>query len=506
MTVQSSKPWWHLKLNALRVVTLLAPPLALALVWISPLISRREKILGFIGIPIYSILYVALLACALDAWFGIAVYEWRGGYWPVLTLSPTQPNYEAVEASRAQQRRAAPTTIPPLQSASPLESWPGFRGANRDGHYTGAMILTNWPATGPRLLWKQPVGGGYASFAIANGIAFTIEQRRAEEVVAAYELATGREVWTHGWEAQFRESIGGNGPRATPTYADGRLYALGGRGELRCLNAMTGELLWRHDTVRENRAEELKYGVSASPLIVDEMLIVLAGKSAGRSVVAYHRVTGEVLWHAFDDQPAYVSPMYVTLAGEPQLLIVFASRTVGVAVADGRLLWEIAWGEPQLGRNVAQPVLWNGNRLLLSAGYDTGCTALEITKSASALDARPVWTNKSLKNKFPSSVFWNGHIYGLDEEILTCLDTSTGERKWKDGRYGYGEMLLASGHLIILCGDGDLALVKASPEKHEEIARVPGIKGKTWNHPAIADGKLLVRNAVEMACFDLSVK
>lgn len=126
-----------------------------------------------------------------------------------------------------------------------------------------------------------------------------------------------------------------------------------------------------------------------------------------------------------------------------------------------------------------------------------------MSRSGSGFAAQELWRNKQLKNKFTCSVLWQGHAYGLDEDILVCLDAATGERKWKDGRYGYGQVLLADGHLIILCGNGDLALVKATPERHEELARIPAIKGKTWNHPALAHGRLLVRNAIEMACFDL---
>jgi outer membrane protein assembly factor BamB len=141
--------------------------------------------------------------------------------------------------------------------------------------------------------------------------------------------------------------------------------------------------------------------------------------------------------------------------------------------------------------------------LLLSAGYFTGCAAIEITRTDSGFTARTVWQNKNLKNKFASSVFWQGHVYGLDEDILTCLDAETGQRNWKDGHYGYGQLLLASGHLVVLSGEGDLALVKATPDRFQEIARFSAIHGKTWNHPAIADGKLFVRNAAEMACFEI---
>jgi outer membrane protein assembly factor BamB len=490
---------WELSLPALRVVTLIAPPIALILLWKSPKTGLRAKILGSIGIPLFQILHLAVIVWGLHVLAGIDLYEWRGGYIPTLTFNRTLPDYDALESHR--KRSAGASEI----VASDSVYWTGFRGPNRDGVYAEKPISTSWKGHPPRLLWRQPIGGGYASFAVVKGVAFTIEQRRSQEAVTAYEVATGRELWAHAWEADFRESIGGDGPRATPTWSDGRVFAQGATGELRCLEAANGNLVWRHDVLRENGGTPLEYGCSASPLVVDDLVLALPGGSRGRSIVAYDRLTGEVRWAVGDDRQAYVSPMVASLAGERQLLVVAAQRTMGLTVSEGRLLWEFPWGEPRMGRNVAQPAVWNGDRFLLSAGYDVECVAVEVGRNARGFSARELWRNKSLKNKFSSSVFWKGHLYGLDEEILTCVNAATGERAWKDGRYGYGQLLLADGHLVILCANGDLALVKATPEKHEEIARIPAIKGKTWNHPALADGKLLVRNLVEMACFDLSV-
>jgi outer membrane protein assembly factor BamB len=196
--------------------------------------------------------------------------------------------------------------------------------------------------------------------------------------------------------------------------------------------------------------------------------------------------------------------MQVTLAGQPQLLVGVNGRVLGLRVEDGATLWEFPWVVQQNNRIIAQPVVLSPNRFFLSAGYGTGCAAVEITRQGDAFAAREVWRNRNLKNKFSSSVLWQGHLYGLDEDMLVCLDAETGARQWKDGRYDYGQVLLASGHLVILCGDGDLALVRATPEEHAQVARFPLFEGKTWNHPALAGGRLLVRNAVEMAAFDLS--
>ena len=164
-------------------------------------------------------------------------------------------------------------------------------------------------------LWRRTVGGGYASFVLAEGRAFTIEQRGSREVVAAYDMRTGDELWTHSWEAFFDESLGGDGPRATPTWHQGRIYALGATGELHCLDASEGRLIWSRNILQDNRAKNLTWGMSASPLVVEEKVIVLPGGSRGRSVAAYHKGTGNALWKSLSDKQAYTSPMWVTLAG-----------------------------------------------------------------------------------------------------------------------------------------------------------------------------------------------
>ena len=405
---------------------------------------------------------------------------------------------------------AAP--IAPVAPAAPIapgSTWPDFRGANRDGRYTAAPIRTAWPREGLRRLWKQPVGGGYASFVVADGRAFTIEQRRSQEVAAAYDIQTGREIWTNAWNASFEESMGGDGPRATPTYHDGRVYVLGAEGELRVLDAAAGTLVWRRNILSDNGASNLSWGMSASPLIVDDTVVVLPGGTRGNSVVAYNKATGAPVWKALNDEASYTSPMLVTLGGVRQLLVVTATRVVGLTPDKGTLLWDYPWSTFN-GINVAQPIVFTHNgrdRIFMSASYGHGAAVFELTPSASSgagrFQAKTIWENERMKNKFTSSVLHNGHIYGLDESILASVNAETGEQNWKGGRYGYGQLVLAGNHLVVLTEDGDVVLVNATPARHEEIARFPAIEGKTWNHPVIVDGKLLVRNIQEMAAFDI---
>jgi outer membrane protein assembly factor BamB len=239
--------------------------------------------------------------------------------------------------------------------------------------------------------------------------------------------------------------------------------------------------------------------MAASPLVVGEQLVVVPGGSAGRSVVAYNKISGEPLWHALDDKAAYTSPMIVTLAGEEQIVLVLATRAVGLSL-EGKLLWSYPWST-SYDINAAQPLIVGPDRLMLSSGYGHGAALLRVTKEGGGFTAAPIWENNRMKNKFSSSVLHEGHVYGLDEAILACINAETGELQWKGGRYGYGQIMLASGHIMVATEDGDVALVRATPERHEEQVRFEAVSGKTWNHPAIADGTLIVRNGMEMTAF-----
>jgi outer membrane protein assembly factor BamB len=398
----------------------------------------------------------------------------------------------------------SPGQPPDTATASSRNYWTNFRGPRRDGKYDEAGVKTNWPASGLPVLWKQPVGVGHASFVVADGKAYTIEQRRSQEVVAAYDINNGRELWTQKWNAEYSDSTG-DGPRATPTWDQGRIYALGATGELRSLDANNGSVIWGKNILTENQAGNLQWAQSASPLIVDDKVVVLPGGSNGKSVVAYNKMTGAPVWKALNDTQAYVSPMLVELGGRRQIVVVSSNRVVGLAPENGKLLWSHPW-ETDMGINVSQPIVVDRNRFFISSGYGKGAALVELKGGGDSFTASTIWENKNMKNKFNSSVLHNGYVYGLDEGILVCLDVNTGERKWKDGRYGYGQIILAGNHLIVTSDQGEVALVKASPDAYTEVARFEALKGQTWNYPAIASGRLLVRNSSEMAAYDISAK
>lgn len=512
---QESTPW-HQSITSLFAAAFLLPPLGIILLWVRRQTPLRTKLVGTVGILLIGTAYFFVF----NVWSRSRTNE---------------AHYAALEQDRARQRSeaagqagvnppapagavspqpgvpgqpgaasAAGTSSESASAHAARNYWTNFRGPNRDGRYDEMPVLTQWPAQGLSPLWKQPAGIGYASFSIADGRAYTIEQRRRQEVVVAYDVNTGRELWLQGWNAEYSDSTG-DGPRTTPTWDDGRLYALGATGELRCLDAKTGAVSWGKNILTDNQAQNLPWAMAASPLIVDDKVVVIPGGSGGKSVVAYNKLTGAPVWRGQDDRAAYVSPMLVNLAGRRQILIVSASRVFGLAPENGALLWSQPW-DTDMGINVSQPIVVDKNRFFISSGYGKGASLIEVTGSGNSFTARNVWENINMKNKFNSSVLHEGYVYGLDEGILTCVDVNTGARKWKGGRYGYGQVIVASGNLIVMSDTGELALVKASPNEYSEVARFSALQGQTWNYPAIAGGRLFVRNANEMAAYKIAAE
>jgi outer membrane protein assembly factor BamB len=486
----------------------LFPPVGIVLLWMRGNMRVWSRLAGTLGICLVAILELFYV-------YGLRV-EWNGNMQvQKISFASRARHYTQLEENRERQRAEAPPAATPAaapvvnvpaatapEKTQPASYWTDFRGPNRAGIYSETAIETAWPAAGLPRLWKQPVGGGYASFSVAEGRAYTIEQRRDKEAITAYDVETGRELWAFSYPALFDEVLGGPGPRATPVYFEGLIYSLGANGDFYCLSAKTGKPKWSKNILADNQAKNIHWAMAGSPLIVDEKVIVTPGGANGKSIVAYHRLTGQPIWTSLNDPAGYTSPILATLAGRKQIIWISAERAVGLAVEDGKLLWEFLF-PAQMGMNCSQPVVVDDSSVLLSSAQGPGAALLEITKTGEGYTARAVWQNNRLKNKFNSSVLYQGHIYGFDEAILACMDAKTGELKWKGGRYGYGQLLLAGAHLVVLTEDGDVVLVRATPEGHQELARFSAIEGRTWNIPAIDNGLLLVRNTTEMACFRL---
>jgi outer membrane protein assembly factor BamB len=405
----------------------------------------------------------------------------------------------------AQRKKSAGQPVPVLQvtDKNPAD-FPEYRGRKRDGIVSGPPLARDWKAQPPRRLWKQPVGGGYAGFAAAGNAAVTIEQRRDQEVVVCYDTQTGQERWLYAYLAHFQESLGGPGPRATPTVA-GDVYSLGAAGHLACLELSTGREKWSLNILADN--DNIHWGMSGSPLVYDQVVVVNPGAqrsaAAGRAVVAYDRATGKQVWTAGRAHAGYSSPMLATLAGQRQIVVFDGEGVAGYDAAGGTELWRYPWVTMQ-EINVAQPLVLSDDRVFISSNYGVGCAMLHVSQANGRWSVQPLWRNTNMRCKFTSPVAHERFIYGLDDGILCCLDQETGARCWRDGRYGHGQLLLSGDLLVVLSERGRLALVQATSEAFRELGSIPVFSSKTWNCLALAEGKVFLRNDEEMACYDLA--
>jgi outer membrane protein assembly factor BamB len=342
------------------------------------------------------------------------------------------------------------------------------------------------------------VGPGWSSFAVQGDLVYTQEQRGDDEVVSCYHATTGEPVWRHGDAVRFWESNAGAGPRATPTLHDGRVYTLGATGILNALNAASGAVVWSRDAASDTDIEVPTWGFSGSPLVVDDLVLVaLAG-----ALASYDLATGEVRWLGPDGGGGYSSPHLLAIDGVSQVLLLSQVGITSVVSSDGTQLWKHEWG----GYPVVQPALTADGALLISTSDRSGTRRLAVARGADGWAAEERWTSNRLKPYFNDFVVHKGHVYGFDGSILACIDVAKGERQWKGGRYGHGQLVLLRDQdlLLVLSEKGELALVEATPEKFTELARYPAIEGKTWNHPVLVGDLLLVRNDREMAAFRLS--
>jgi len=365
---------------------------------------------------------------------------------------------------------------------------------------SGLRIKSDWAAEPPKELWRRQVGPGWSSFAVGDGLIYTQEQRGDFEVVTCYNESTGKPVWTHRDAARFYESNGGAGPRATPALAEGRVYTLGATGILNALDADTGGLLWTRHAPDDTKAKLPGWAFAGSPLVVGDAVIVA---TSGR-LAAYDVATGNPKWAETEGDAGYGSPQLMTIGGAPQVVFMNGDGAISVSPADGKLLWKHAWP----GAGMLQPAYVSHNSILITTGDmggGAGTRRLTIAKGADGWSAQEAWTSTGLKPYFNDIVVHNGFAYGFDGGIISCIDLQDGKRKWKGGHYGHGQLLLVadSDLLLIVTEEGELALVSATPGEFKEIARVPAIEGKTWNHPVLAGDVLLVRNGQEMVAFRL---
>ena len=492
--------WWPLW-----VVIILAV-LGTLVTWISDAGHRQDKILLttmiVIGTIILGILWLlflsemrrrvkllALAVIALGVFLSTNLFQFKGFSGDLVPIFEWR-----WQENQTTFRPSSENTSDPQISAT---DYPQFLGQNRNGVISTTQLKLDWESSPPKLVWRRPVGAGWSGFAIAGNSAITQEQEDDWEKVVCYELHTGDVQWSHEDNARYHAPPAGLGPRATPTISGSRVYTVGSTGILNCLDFETGEQLWTTNIFEEHEAEAPPWGVSISPLVFGELVVVSAG-----GAVAYHRETGEIAWVGYRNKSGYSSPLLTTLADVEQIVIFNQGLVTAHEPLSGKLLWKQPW--PTSVECVSQPVPLPDDKLLVSSGYGVGAKLFKISRNPMGeFNVSIIWETIYLKAKFTNIIYYNDYLYGLDDGIFACINPADGTRQWKRGRYGHGQTLLISDVLLVLAESGEVVLVDPNPNTHIEHARFVAVKGRAWNTPALAGDYLLVRSDQEAACYQL---
>ncbi len=411
--------------------------------------------------------------------------------------------FKGAEKFRSSSVRATAGTANQALRRVPGE-YPHFLGPNRTGILTGPSLDSDWGRNPPVELWRKPVGAAWSGFAVVGDRALTLEQNGAEEQVLCFQALTGALLWTATNSGRYANPIGGEGPRSTPTVADGRVLTLGSNGWLQCLDLSTGRRLWGTNVVSLTGASVPEWGVSGSPLVAKGRVYVGAGGRNNQSLLIFDVGTGELIGAGGSGAIDYASPSLVTLAGQEQILVVNHHEIAAHNPLTGAQLWKRTWGTgfPL----VANPIVVSSNRFLVTAGYGVGAELFEIQPDSSGvLGPKSVWVSKRLKAKFSNPVLHDGYVYGLDDGILACLDIRDGSQKWKEGRYGHGQGVWINDLYLLMAENGEMILMRPTTAGSGELGRYRAFKGKTWNPIALAGDLVLARSDREAACFRLVV-
>ncbi|PYT18808.1 MAG: polyvinylalcohol dehydrogenase [Acidobacteria bacterium] len=376
--------------------------------------------------------------------------------------------------------------------------WPQWRGPNRDGISSETGLLTSWPAGGPRVVWKTTgLGEGYSSFSVVKGRLYTQGQRGDQEYVYAFDIKTGTKLWEVPTGRPYREQRG-NGPRGTPTIDGDRLYAMAADGKLVCLEVATGEVLWSQNVVQKYGASVIHWGMSESPLVDGNRLIVMPG-GPGASVVSLNKLNGELQWKTGSDSAGYSSAIVADVEGVRQILALSGQSAIGILEQNGELLWRYTKVSNGTA-NIATPIYYDGH-VFVSSNYGTGCALLKLGPRTMS----EVYFNRDMMNHYSTSVLVDGTLYGYSNNILTAMDFKTGKVLWRNRSVGKGSAIYADKHLYVLGEDGVLGLVEASPSAYKEVSRFEIRKGDypTWTPLVISDAKMYLRDQDNLTCFDI---
>ena len=385
---------------------------------------------------------------------------------------------------------------------------PEFRGPQRDGVLAGVSIVADWNEQPPKQLWRKRVGPGWSGLIVVDGHIVTQEQRGKVESVVCYDAATGNELWAHDDSVRFEEALAGAGPRGTPTFAGGRIYALGGLGTLNCLKPESGEVIWSHDITKDAdvpAADLPQWGYSVSPLVVDGLVVVFAGGTSEKSVLAYRADDGKLAWTAAGGKQSYSSPQLATLSGQKQIVMHDTTAVRVLNIADGKEVWNHPNGS-EMSLPMLQPHVVGPNDLVVS--ITPGMARVEVSPQRSEAEIAPRWETNKLRPDFSDFVIHKGCIYGLNDGILCCLDVETGNQVWKKSRLGHGQILLLADQdaLLVSSDKGEIILISVNRDGQKELGRFQAIDGKTWNGPVLVGNRLFLRNAAEMAAYEINVQ
>jgi outer membrane protein assembly factor BamB len=383
-----------------------------------------------------------------------------------------------------------------------LEDWPQWRGPRRDGVSTERGLLKSWPQNGPPRVWTATgAGEGYSSFAAAGGRLFTLGARAEREFVVAYDAATGKRLWETPHGRRFTNDRG-DGPRSTPTVDGNRLYAFGASGDLTALDAASGRIAWTINVIRDLGGQNINWGLSESPLVAADRVIVSPG-GADSSIVAVSKTDGKLLWKSQGDRAGYSSAVLHELGGIRQAIFFTGQRALGLDIANGRVLWSYDRVANRVA-NIATPIV-RGDRVFLSSDYGTGAALLQLTPSGGGIDAREVYFTREMRNHHASSVLVGDYLYGFSSAILTAMRFDTGEVAWRDRSVGKGSLVVADGRLYLFSERGDVALAEATPEAYREHGRFSLDIGArpAWSHPVVSNGMLFLRDQDTVYAYDV---
>ena len=391
--------------------------------------------------------------------------------------------------------------------------WPQFLGPDRNGVYSGPPLATSWPATGPRVVWRKPVGAGFAGPVVAGSRLILFHRVAREEVVESLDARTGTPQWRFAYPTAYRDDFGfDEGPRAVPVVANDRVYTFGAEGQLHALDLATGRRIWSVDTVRQFGVRKAFFGAAGSPLVEGGRVIAnIGGKNAGRDagIVAFNADTGAVLWTATNHEASYSSPVGAIFGGERRAVFFTRDGLVGLDPATGRVAFERRWRSRSAASVNAATPLVVGDLIFVSATYETGAAVVRVQGN----QLIELWSSdEALSNHYATAVHHNGILYGFHgrqeyNPSFRAVDLKTGAVKWSMDQFRAGSVTLAGDRLLILRETGEVILASATPEAFRPIARAQILPATVRSFPALSDGFLYVRNndtrSDTLVCLDL---